>query len=309
MKILKKIFYQIKYYFMYRNKKRGNNLKIDNYANTLVLNPTSQLSYIPKKIWIYWEGGIQLFVQDCIENIRVRNPEYEVFFLSPENLSKYCDIDFTGLNINLPQHKADLIRLNLLYQHGGIWLDASIIVYEPLDWIQTLIEKNQTEIFAYYRKKNTTELDSPVIENWLLASTQNNPFLKTWYSELLKAIQIGPKQYIKNIRKTMPECHKIFQRMSNPEYLISYVVCQMIMLEHQPSITLIDCDQNAFFYQVKNRWIKEKTLIDMALNHQQGEFPKLIKFAAKERNHIARFYEKGMFFENSLLDFKKKNDS
>ena len=293
---------------MYHHQIRANNLKIDNYANVLVLNPMNNSVQIPKIIWIYWEGNIPLFVQDCIDNIQARNSDYIVKVLSPENIDQYCDIDFSQLDIALAQHKADLIRFNLLYRHGGIWLDASIIVYDQLDWIEHTIQQNNTEIFAYYRKKNTTQHASPIIENWLLASPKNNQFFKAWFDELLKAMKIGPKQYVKNIRDTMPDCHKVFQRISNPEYLISYVVCQIVMFEHQPSITLIDCDQNAFFYQVKNRWVKEKTLIDMALNHQNGEYPKLIKFAGKERNHVAQYYEKGMFFKNSLLDFKNRNN-
>lgn len=299
----------MKYSFMYRNQIRGNNLKIDNYANVLVLNPKQSIAEIPKVIWLYWEGELPIFVEDCIKNIRARNPDYQVHVLCPKTIDQYCDIDFSQLEIAMPQHKADLIRFNLLYLHGGIWLDASIIVYDRLDWIQQAIQQNNTEIFAYYRKKNTTQQDSPIIENWLLASSKNNLFFKAWFDELLAALKIGPKQYVKNIRDSRTDCHKVFQRISNPEYLISYVVCQIIMCEHKPSVTLIDCDQNAFFYQVKNRWVKEKTLIDMALNHQAGEFPKLIKFAGKERNHVAQYYEKGMFFENSLLDFKDRHYS
>ena len=54
--------------------------------------------------------------------------------------------------------------------------DASIIVYKKLDWIEKLIQQTKTQGFAYYRKKNTTLADFPVIENWLLASVEKNPF-------------------------------------------------------------------------------------------------------------------------------------
>jgi len=119
----------------------------------------------------------------------------------------------------------------------------------------------------------------------------------------VNAMQVGPKTYINEIKRTVPNYERIFQKISNLEYLISYVVCQVIMLKALPSITLIDCDQNAFYYQVKNKWVKEKTLIEMAINHHSGEYPKLIKFAGKERKHIGEFYEKGMYFQDSLLDF------
>lgn len=288
---------------MYFYKLRGTNTKIHNYANPIVINPQKECSNIPKIIWMYWEGEIPLFVQKCVENIKTKNASYTINFLTPNTLDQYLNLDFNALNIHLPQHKADLIRYKLLHIYGGIWLDASIIVYENLDWIQDLITQNRTQSFAYYRKKNTTNHDSPVIENWLLATTPNNPFFKDWFDELLNAMQIGPKNYINHIKQTMPDHEKIFQKISNLEYLISYVVCQIIMSRVVLSITLIDCDQNAFYYQVKNKWVKEKTLIEMAINHHSGEYPKLIKFAGKERKHVGEFYEKGLYFESSLLDF------
>lgn len=202
-----------------------------------------------------------------------------------------------------PQQKADLLRFDLLYQHGGIWLDASIIVYENLDWIPELMQKNQTECFSYYRKKNTTNFDYPVLENWLLASVKNNVFFKHWYDELYLAIQQTPKSYVQNIRNTEKNSKDFFQRISNLEYLVAYVACQKILRHFFPSITLIDCDENAFYYQVKNRWVKEKILINMAINYPAEEYPKLIKLAGKERNYLCQYYNKGMYFKGSLIDF------
>ena len=62
---------------------------------------------------------------------------------------------------------------------------------------------------------------------------------------------------------------------------MAYVACQKVLRRSFPSITLIDCDENAFYYQVKNRWVKEKILIDMAINYPAEEYPKLIKTCRK----------------------------
>lgn len=235
----KKTFYMTKFYLMFLNKLRSKNLKVNNYANMLLLNQQRNVSPIPKIIWLYWEDELPIFVQHCIDNIHSKNPEYVIHVLNPQNLQHFCDIDFSSLNIELVQHKADLIRFYLLYQYGGFWLDASIIVYEDLDWIQTLIAQNRTESFAYYRKKNTTQMDSPVIENWLLASVPKTAFFKAWYEELSSALQQGAKNYIQHIRNTVPESEKIFQKISNLEYLVAYVVCQVVMQQEKPSMTLI----------------------------------------------------------------------
>lgn len=303
MKIFKKIFYLLKFHFMYHYKIRQVNKNIDNYAGMLTFNPVSKSIILPKKIWIYWEGDFPEFVEKCIANIREKNLDYEVFVLNPENVHQYTNLDFSQLKGATPQQKADLLRFDLIYRHGGIWLDASIIVYDSLDWIQNIMQKNQTESFAYYRRKNTTNLNYPVIENWLLASVPNNIFFKQWYDELYIAIQQTPKKYIQQIKQTESNTQDIFQRISNLEYLVAYVACQKVLRQSFPSITLIDCDQNAFFYQVKNRWVKEKILIDIAINYPAAEYPKLIKLAGKERNYLCQYYDRDLYFKGSLIDF------
>ena len=34
-----------------------------------------------------------------------------------------------------PHYKSDLIRLYLIYNYGGIYLDASVCLFTPLDWV------------------------------------------------------------------------------------------------------------------------------------------------------------------------------
>ena len=67
-------------------------------------------------------------------------------------------------------------------------------------------------------------------------------------------------------------------------------------------MVLINCDKNAFFYQVSHQWMKEKVLIDMAINFAPNEAPKLIKLVGKERKILNKYYEESKYFPNSLLD-------
>ncbi|MFW1951651.1 glycosyltransferase family 32 protein [Acinetobacter beijerinckii] len=302
MKIFKKIFYLLKFYTMYWSKKRGVNEVIDNEADLIVLNPIKQNAVIPKKIWMYWEGALSGFVKQCIEQVKKTNPDYEVYFLTPDTVKDFCDIDYERFQHATPQQKADLIRFELIYQHGGIWLDASTIIYESLDWIQELIRENRTSSFAYYRAKNTTITEFPVVENWLLASAEKNIFFKEWFNELVKAIEMSPKTYLQQLKQTEQQYQDLFQQIGRLEYLVAYVACQKVMRYHLPSMTLINCDKNALFFQVKHQWVKEKVLIDMAINYPPQEMPRLIKLAGKERKTLSHYYEKGMYLEGSLLD-------
>ena len=187
---------------MYYYKIRNHNACVNNYAGQLVFNAAAHNNKIPKKIWIYWEGEFPEFVHKCVNNIREKNSDFEVNLLNPENVHQYSQVNLTEMGHATPQQRADLLRFDLIYHHGGIWLDASIIVYENLNWIQTLVDQTQTEIFAFYRKRNTIHLNSPVIENWLLASTQHNIFFKQWFDELYLALKQTPKLYIQEFART-----------------------------------------------------------------------------------------------------------
>lgn len=290
---------------MMLSKKRGKNEDIDNYAQEIVLGERKKI-LIPKIIWLFWDGEMPLIVHDCLEEVKSLHPDYEVHILNNKNLIQFCDIDFTKFNNITYQQKADLIRLSLLYKYGGYWLDASIMLYEKIDWIGELMQKNGSEGFAFYRAKNTLIKEFPVLENWLLASTQGNIFYKIWFEELKKAILMSPKLYIQQIRVNYPDYKDYFQRISNLEYLVAYVACQKIMRETKVDFTLIDCDKNAFYYQVEAKWLKQKILVHFATNHKPTKMPKLIKLAGKERKYLNKYYKRKKYMKESLLDFRVK---
>lgn len=302
MKIFKKTFYIVQYYIQYFTKTRHDNPPMDNMAGLTVIQPQPSHQFkIPKIIWLYWQGNTPPLVQACLDQIKRLHPEYQVNILNPQNVNQYCKLDLNQFEHILPPHRADLIRLDLLHRYGGFWLDASIILYESLDWIIELMHQQHTDLFGYYRKKNTIDINYPVLENWLLATPPNNLFIKKWLDELVYALQIGAKQYISKI-KQRADAKDILQRIGNPEYLVTYVVCQKIMHDQKPSLSVIDCDQNAFFYQVRSKWVKEKILIDLALNIPSQPTPKLIKLAHKERNFLIGFYNRKQYFKGSLID-------
>lgn len=291
------------YCFMMLSNKRGKNEDIENYAQEMILGERKEI-IIPKKIWLFWDGEMPLIVSDCLEKVKVIHSDYEVYILNNKNLNQFCDVDFREFHNITYQQKADLIRLNLLYKYGGYWLDASIILYEKIDWIGELMQKNGSEGFAFYRAKNTIIKEFPILENWLLASTQGNIFYNIWFEELKKAIQISPREYIYQIKKQYPNYKDYFQKIGNLEYLVAYVACQKIMRETQVNFTLIDCDKNAFYYQVKAKWMKQKILVNFATNLKPSKMPKLIKLAGKEREYLNKYYKRKKYMKESLLDFR-----
>jgi hypothetical protein len=62
---------------------------------------------------------------------------WKINFLNMESI--YCYISKDDLPTNFEDlyvpRQSDCIRLALLEKYGGIWLDASILLYKSLDWV------------------------------------------------------------------------------------------------------------------------------------------------------------------------------
>jgi hypothetical protein len=101
---------------------------------------------------------------------------YNVICLTDKNLKDYIK-DIPDYFYNLcPSHKAYFIRVNVICEHGGIWLDSNVLILNSLDSLFDLIEtkngffikennsvfgsKPHTELMIKWRSEITNILDS-----------------------------------------------------------------------------------------------------------------------------------------------------
>lgn len=85
------------------------------------------------KIWVCWWQGLDQapeIVQRCIASIRKNAGKYEVVVLDDFNYKQYVHIPKwmekkKDAGIITKTHFSDFLRLELLAEHGGIWLDAT----------------------------------------------------------------------------------------------------------------------------------------------------------------------------------------
>lgn len=304
-KNIKKRIKTLNFYLSYFNINRDKNSDIDNFSETIILNPQKIIEFeIPKIIWIYWENSIPEFIALCIKNIKTQNPNYTVMLLNHDNYKTYSRLDFDDYPNTTPQLKSDLLRLDLLYIYGGIWLDASTLIYNNLDWIENFCKKNKTNSFGYYRALNTTITDYPVIESWILATYKNNIFFQAWLDELKLAITITPKKYIDKIKNENENYQEFFQNIGDLEYLIIYLACQTVQRKQKLCISLINCDKNALFLQNKYNFGTIELCKSLIINKKPDTPPLLIKLIGSDRNMILKVLNKPFIRikKNSLLD-------
>jgi mannosyltransferase OCH1-like enzyme len=208
---------------------------------------------IQKNIWFYWEGGKPTIVDVCIKKIYKLNPNFSIKILTGSNIQEYVE-DILEYNMVFPkiQHKSDFIRLSVLYKYGGVWVDASILMYQNLDIFIAEMVDNSTDFFAFYNDIRTKDFGYPIIENWFLIANKKNKFIEQWLIEYKYALKIGSFNYVKEVENKSPELfHNIKE---DQEYLFNYICAQVALRSYQGAYTFWSCNDTAFYYHLTGSW-------------------------------------------------------
>lgn len=266
---------------------------------------------IPKKIWIYWDdvGNMPLLVEKCIEKISYLNDDFEIIFLSENNIDYYIP---TIHKFNFPkiQHKSDYIRLYLLSKYGGVWIDSSIIFYKPLDFFIKMMKEKKSNFFAFYNERRTKDEEFPIIENWFLVASRNHEFISYWLLEYEFALKIGARNYIKFIGKNHPE---FFHNIDNSEldYMFNYICAQKVLRKYSADYVFLSCDDTAFYYHYTGSWrfmllgLKSfhytNLIKTLTIFRKPKKNPILIKLVAGDRYQINSIILEKNYNNNTLL--------
>jgi hypothetical protein len=137
----------------------------------------------PRTVWFLWFQGLEnapYVVRKCHESWVARNPGWRVVSLAEATLSSLASADYSagsidGLSMN---HRSDLLRLDLLAHHGGVWADSTCFCVQPLDdWLPP---NSESGFFAFDRPG-----PGRVISSWFLAAQPGNILVSRLFDLML----------------------------------------------------------------------------------------------------------------------------
>jgi tetratricopeptide (TPR) repeat protein len=126
---------------------------------------------LPAHIWVYWGQGFAdapPVVRRCQEELLRHHTAEVVVALDDHLVPDYASIPeiVRRRTAQNPTKFSDVLRFELLSRHGGVWLDATCLVREPLlDVVPELLDSG---FFAFRRRPAR-------IASWFLASEPNHP--------------------------------------------------------------------------------------------------------------------------------------
>lgn len=177
-----------------------------------------------KTIWFLWyQGGKDMpsLVKECYNSWCEKNKDFEIVLLDKYNIEEYVKIDK-----NIIQNKyitiqalSDIIRINLLNQQGGIWVDATCYCMKPINsWINKYIKNG---FFAF-----SSPSKDRLISSWFMASEPNNTitreFAQTVNNYWLENPKMDRSNNLKIIKHFFLRVYLVFTGHTNDSIDTSY---------------------------------------------------------------------------------------
>lgn len=209
---------------------------------------------IPKIIWAYWHNEkLPYFYKKCISSWKQYNKDWEINILNDTTLYLYINTFPKYYDGLMQQKKADYIRLYLLKHYGGVWLDVGVMLNKSLEW---MIDSNKDNV-GYYIKSFSDNNDDTVVENWVIACSENNYIINKWYENF--------KYIFDNYNNNNFTSSNIYQKtnkqkIKGPDYLFMHVVYQYLLqtdpvfLDHHKKSFLQCAEETALSVQTLLHW-------------------------------------------------------
>lgn len=138
-------------------------------------------------IWMCWLQGLDNapeIVKKCVASVKQNMPNYEFRLLTAENMFEYVTLPehivrkYKNGTISFT-HFSDILRTALLVQHGGIWIDATVLMTGELP-------AQMTDSPLFFLQKSMLSQTPHMGSSWYIVANKGNAVLKR-VLELLSA--------------------------------------------------------------------------------------------------------------------------
>lgn len=147
-------------------------------------------------MWLDSEAEAPPVCKLVFECWRQLNPDWTLRVLDRTDLPELLTA-YPGFIRQLPAAAlSDIVRVELLAEIGGIWIDATLLPSSPLDsWLPSVM---RGEFFAFDRPG----IDRP-LSSWFLAAQPRHPIILKWREEV-RRYWLQPRQLLMDPRQGSP---------------------------------------------------------------------------------------------------------
>ena len=233
-----------------------------------------------RKVFLYWVGKEYKLISILRKLIYLHSTNgkgYKVILITDKNINEYVKNIPSYFDNMIPAHQADFVRVNVICDYGGVWLDSDTLVLNSLDSLFDYIESKD----GFFIKEN-----NQILWNGIFGSKPNTPLMMEWKKQMITLLDIKfGKIGWSNIGSEMIGCiyktnfefydnYKIFNGLDNlypvnwhncvTEYIDKpYENYKTIIRGYQPLIVLV----NSVYKILEDKTEKEILNGNMPINY------------------------------------------
>ena len=241
---------------------------------------------IPKTFFIYWHNDeYPKIIKYNINKIKKLHPDYKVNVLNRNTVNNFINIEKYNFNfndklLNTETYFSDILRILILAKYGGIWIDASFILWKRVN----NIVKSHNKLVLIRNYNNDNGYNNKGFESWFIASIPNHPFIRNIKK---KIVSLNTYDKIKDF--IINRSFKIQKNVSE-EYHLIYNIISYVQKKHPNSLkNYVEYDSKLLY---PNNYIPN--IIDIPftnINTYVYNFTPIINFLAAKK--IERYIKYG----------------
>jgi hypothetical protein len=183
-----------------------------------------------RNVFLYWVGKEYKLIS-ILRNLMylhsTNGKGYNVVLITNENLREYVSEIPSYFNTMCPAHQADFVRINVICEYGGIWLDSDTLVLDSLDTLFDLLEMKN----GFFIKEGNT-----ILWNGIFGSRPKTELMINWKTEMIGKLnkkqgkidwtEIGNEllQKVWNDNSELYANYEIFNGLDNM-YPVNWIEC------------------------------------------------------------------------------------
>jgi len=273
------------FYNTYKIKKHKNNVQYE----------------LPKNIYCFWHDyETDNFIKLFIDNWKKKCNDWNIIVLHKNNVDEYTNGYMKKYN-NLDNTKySDFLRLYLLKEYGGVWIDISTIILNGkfLDDYRNEMIQNQYDCMLYEYSNRTVNKKYPYFESWFIMAPKNSRLINDWYNIFQDAFDIGFVEFKKNI--LIPSGLDLSSTITTNEndiYLFIHACINYLMYnDNHYNILIKNASESMFKIQNDTQWDNGKILNEICNKNFNNMYS--VKLVGNQRNYLKQYD----CFKNTIKD-------
>lgn len=257
---------------------------------------------IPRIIWTYWQPApAPAFIQACLANWRRFAPDHDVRLLSRDDIAQWLPTLRTDFDTLPASRQADWLRSQLLARHGGVWMDAGMLMSRDLGWLHETRRRRAADYVGFYLDRDTTRPQLPIVERFMMASVAHGPFITALASAFDRALNDGAPELLRRLRDEGRD-ERVLQALPQQFPLMQAVAGDLLDRDPQLArLVLLRAEDGPLAWHVGVGWRARRLHARLALLPCPRVMPAVLKLHRGERVIAERNWRRGLVSPFSAL--------